>query len=343
MINQCQQKSAPARCKKDSPCPCICGAALPLDENNPRRYRIETTDGEVAIAEYQVFPGIWLVRHRAHARSFQYITGHPQGLLEITHCREGRLEFEEENRFFYLGAGDMSVHRSGGSCVTLRCPTGYYDGVSIRIDPGLAPRCTSCFLKDVEVDLPSIGQKFCAGGGLFLLRSTPRLAHIFSEIYEVPETIWKGYFKVKVLELLLFLSQLDPILSQAEQRACSSGQLLLVRQAFALLRAERHKRWTAAQLATALHVSPEQLRRSVKNVYGKPLYQCIRAHKMHMAAERLLQSDRTITDIAGELGYDNSSKFAHAFREVFGLSPTDYRLRQSPDNHPDCHFGAKNI
>ncbi len=250
---------------------------------------------------------------------------------------------KRKTAFFYLGAGDMSVHRSGGSRATLRCPTGCYDGVSILIDPGLAPRCTSCFLEDVEVDLPSIGQKFCAGGGLFLLRSTPRLAHIFSEIYEVPESIWKGYFKVKVLELLLFLSQLDPSLSQAEQRACSSSQLLLVRQAFALLRSERHRRWTAEQLAAALHVSPEQLRRSVKNVYGKPLYQCIRTHKMHMAAARLLESDRTITDIAGELGYDNSSKFAHAFREVFGLSPTDYRLHQSTNNQPEHHFGAKNM
>nr|WP_297171650.1 hypothetical protein [uncultured Agathobaculum sp.] len=100
MINQCQHKSAPTHCKKDSLCPCTYGAALPPGENTPRRYRIETTDGQVTIAEYQVFPGIWLVRHRANAHSFQYITGHPQNLLEITHCREGRLEFEEENRFF---------------------------------------------------------------------------------------------------------------------------------------------------------------------------------------------------------------------------------------------------
>ena len=46
---------------------------------------------------------------------------------------------------------------------------------------------------------------------------------------------------------------------------------------------------------------------------------------MHLAARELLLSDRTVADIAGKFGYDNSSKFAGAFQAVMGCSPRTYR------------------
>lgn len=94
--------------------------------------------------------------------------------------------------------------------------------------------------------------------------------------------------------------------------------------------AHRDQRVTAAQLGWELGVSTEQLRASVQQVYGKPLYQCIRAYKMRVAARLLEETDRTVLDIAGEFGYGNSSKFAAAFREVLGASPGEYRQKNSP-------------
>ena len=68
----------------------------------------------------------------------------------------------------------------------------------------------------------------------------------------------------------------------------------------------------------------------MQQVYGKPLYQCIRAYKMRVAARLLRETDRTVLDIAGEFGYGNSSKFAAPFREVLGASPGEYRQKNSP-------------
>lgn len=61
---------------------------------------------------------------------------------------------------------------------------------------------------------------------------------------------------------------------------------------------------------------------------------------MRVAAKLLVETDRTIMDIAGEFGYDNSSKFAGAFREVLGVSPREYRMRNALDGM-ELHFGAK--
>ena len=133
-----------------------------------------------------------------------------------------------------------------------------------------------------------------------------------------------------MLELLLFLSCLEPAMSQGEQRACTPFQVRLARDVIAYVDAHRDQRVTAAQLGRELGVSTEQLRASVQQVYGKPLYQCIRAYKMRVAARLLGETDRTVLDIAGVFGYGNSSKFAAAFREVLGASPGEYRQKNSP-------------
>ena len=165
----------------------------------------------------------------------------------------------------------------------------------------------------------------------------------FSESsYAAPEALRKGYLKVKVLELLLFLSSLDPSQAPGEGNSCTRDQVELVEKVFAFLGTHRDQRYTAEQLAAAFHVSPEHLRRSVKRVYGKPLYQCVRNYKMDLAAVVLQRSNRTVTDIAGEFGYDNSSKFAAAFRAALGCSPADYRRKAPSAGPPAPWFGAKN-
>lgn len=302
----------------------------PLQKGGPNLYQVQGIQGQVTITEYNVFPGIWLSYKEACALAFENLTGYPNDLLEITHCRSGRLEYEGTDRYFFLGEGDMSIHKSSGNRAILRCPTGSYHGISVVIDPEIAPQCTSCLLSDVDVDLAALFRKFCAQDGYFIMRAMPRLAHLFSELYAVPEEVKKGYLKVKVLELLLFLSYLDADLPQAERCICTKGQAQLLKEVFLFVRAHRNEHLTIEDLAAQFHVSPKQLRYSAKSVYGKPLYHCIRSYKMRLAAVQLLHSTRTVMDIANEFGYDNSSKFSQAFQSVLGQTPTEYRTVGKP-------------
>ena len=49
-------------------------------------------------------------------------------------------------------------------------------------------------------------------------------------------------------------------------------------------------------------------------------------YRMNYAAEQLHSDTQiSIADLAGGLGYDSQSKFAMAFRKVMGMSPTEYR------------------
>ena len=131
-----------------------------------------------------------------------------------------------------------------------------------------------------------------------------------------------GYFKVKILELLLFLSALE---LPAGRRSYSGAQVLLARRAAEYLEQNAGDCGTASELAAHFGVSPGQLSASFRGVYGMTPAAFLRAQKMHGAAALLRTTDRTVLDIAGQFGYDNASKFAKAFRSVIGVAPNAYR------------------
>lgn len=290
-------------------------------------YQINNDDGELKVTEYHVFPGIWLIYKDAHTRKYIYPKAYPSGLLEITHCREGRFEYNAGDSFFYLSKGDMAIHKTIGGNAAVNCPTKHYHGVSVVIDHTVAPNCLSCLLDDVNVQPTGLLQKFCRKEQYFIMRSTDRLEHIFSELYTVPEEIQKGYFKVKILELLLFLSTLDPGLSQTEQRSCSKAQVALAKQVCEYINTHMEVRLTIEQLAARFYISPTQLKKCFYSVYGESVQAYIRSYKMQSAAHCLETTNRPISEIACSLGYDNNSKFSRAFRNVMGASPTEYRKR----------------
>lgn len=286
---------------------------------------MEKDMGDLVITEYQVFPGIWVCYQEAHIPGFVYPSHYPEGLLEITHCREGRFEYDAGEQFFYLASGDMSVckRRAGGTCVYF--PTQHYHGISILIDPASAPHCLSCFLEDVNVSPGALLEKFCKERQYFIMRSTKRLEHIFSELYSVPEEMKKGYLKVKILELLMFLNGLEPDASQAEQHSCSRNQVMLARQVCEYAKNHMEVRFTIDQLAKQFHVSPSWLKKCFYSVYGESVQAYIREYKIHLAAKELKDTDKSVTEIANDIGYENNSKFSEAFRTIFGVSPREYR------------------
>ena len=285
----------------------------------------ENETGSMMMTEYQVFPGIRLIYQDVHMLRYTYPEPAHDALLEIHHCREGRYEQQVGKQYFYLSSGDLSISRSTVTGTEAYFPTSHYHGISIVIDPVKAPECFSCFLDDVNVRPQALMEKFCSVQTCFIIRSTEQLEHIFSELYHIPESIRMGYLKVKVLELLLFLSALDTDLSQAGLHSCPQSQVRLAKAVCLHVCAHMNEHYTIEQLARQFQVSPTQLKKSFRNVYGDSLYSYVRTQKMLSAAKLLQETDRTILDIAGECGYDNGSKFSKAFREVMGVSPREFR------------------
>lgn len=282
-------------------------------------------EGSYRVTSYNVFPGIELIYNDISLCEHDFRPEEGKALLEIHHCRSGRMECRIGADFFYLAPGDLSISLSDGAISHSSFPTGSYEGVTIRINGKDAPRCLSCFLADVNVQPDALREKFCPQGQCFVARSSQAIEHIFSELYSVPESIRKGYFKVKILELLLFLSAMELDSSALAERRISNTQVELAKRIGAYLSANMDRRITLEELSNSFHMSQSALKSCFRAVYGESVYSYIRAQKMQCAAADLRRSEMSIMEIAGRYGYDNGSKFAKAFRDTVGMSPTEYR------------------
>lgn len=152
----------------------------------PRMIHLDATGGEAAEILYSVFPGMELIYRDIHARSCREARGGSGERLEIHHCLEGRVEYRQNGRYFYLAPGDLVVARASSLPQGSRFPTGHYHGIAVVIDPADAPECLSCILSDVEVRPAALMEKLCPGGAVFAARSSRRVKHVFSELYAVP-------------------------------------------------------------------------------------------------------------------------------------------------------------
>ena len=154
-------------------------------------YRLDGTDGEVVQTVYPVFPGIEIAYHDVHATACAMQRTRASGCLEIHHCLEGRIAYPYGGACFFLAPGDLAIVQRSAAAPA-HFPTGHYHGITVSIDPARAPDCLSCFLEDVEVRPSALIEKFCADAACFVTRSSEGVAHIFSELYSVPEGIRKG-------------------------------------------------------------------------------------------------------------------------------------------------------
>ncbi len=285
-------------------------------------YSVADAPDKLRMTAYPVFPGIELIYNDIHADLRLELSGGESGILEINHCYEGRIEYEYGEESCFLAPGDLSVSKPDAAARQARFPTGHYHGITVRIDIERSPDCLSCILQDVDVRISALTEKFCKDSSWFVARSSASIEHVFSELYHVPPEIRRGYFKVKILELLLFLSAL-PV--EANRPSYSRAQVGLAQNISNYLLENTEERITVSDLSQRFAASPTMINTSFRGVYGMTPAAFLRAQKMHAAAKLLRESDRTVIDIAGQFGYDNASKFARAFRDVIGVPPTSYR------------------
>ena len=285
----------------------------------------------ISMTSYDVFPGITVIYNDICAERVSGRHYESGSVFEINHCRRGRIEYELAegggDEFRYLAPGDLSVSCRNDFREEAYFPLHYYQGITVQIDTGQAPGCLSCFLEDVDVHPEILMKKFDNNGRGYITRSNESIEHIFSEFYSVPGEIKKGYLKVKILELLLFLSAMEPE-AAGESKMVSAAHAGLAKDICRYLTERMDRKVTLNMLAETFHVSATLIKNCFKDVYGVSVYSYIRTQKMEKAAVMLRETAMQVTEIAGTLGYDNSSKFAKAFKDVKGVTPGVYRKKQ---------------
>ncbi|NWL89088.1 MULTISPECIES: AraC family transcriptional regulator [unclassified Paenibacillus] len=289
-------------------------------------YMMENETGRGTMTCYQVLPGIDLVFNDFRMQSCVSEFRTEMDMLGIDYCRQGRIEWNfRHGACLYLGERDLQVGTREKHTGTFGFPLGYYQGITLAVYMEEACRTLSSSLGGLSIDLPGLRESFCHGGRTFIRRADEAIQPIFSQLYNVPGRLKQDYFKVKALELLLFLSTVDVPADGNERPYFPGKRVETVKAIMKFLAENLERRFTVDELSLRFMISPTALKECFKGVYGSPLHAYMRAYRMQAAAELLRQSGDSVATIAAKVGYDNASKFAAAFKAVIGAPPQAYR------------------
>ncbi len=64
---------------------------------------------------------------------------------------------------------------------------------------------------------------------------------------------------------------------------------------------------------------------------GQTAFSYLKELRLLRGRQLLLQTDRTVTEIAGEVGWENPSKFSSAFKSRYKIAPLTYRKLNKVD------------
>ena len=185
-------------------------------------------------------------------------------------------------------------------------------------------------LAESGIGIADFKNKFCADGACFVMRAKDEIEHIFSELYSVPDRLQKPYFMLKVQELLLFLCFVE-VNKEKQREFYTSPQVEIVLDIHKRLISNLQERPTIEELSKEYLINTATLKDTFKGVYGQPIGTYMKVYRMKQAAALLRQTQATIAEIASQVGYENQSKFATAFRDVMKIAPAEYRKQNSGD------------
>lgn len=299
-------------------------------EGECRVLRLDDETGEGFMTMYRVFNGVYLMYNDFHLKDCKSEYQNADTVLCIDHCREGRIEHENDvGGRYYMEAGDIRIDRRVHHEGKIHMPLSHYHGITIGFLQDTAGQSLAAAFPSLSFDLSALSEKFCPKNKEILLRSNETLTQVFSQLYHVPNSIRLSYFKVKIAELLLLLDSLD-ISQLAEQRQYfPAKQTDKIKEIHTLITGSLEKSYTVEALSEMYGLPPATLRKIFKGVYGVPIYQYIKSYKMKAAASMLIsEKGLTIAEIAQKLGYDNASKFSAAFKDIMGVTPLNYRCGQ---------------
>ena len=108
----------------------------------------------------------------------------------------------------------------------------------------------------------------------------------------------------------------------------------LIRDALTFIRENALKGISVDDVARELHVSKRLLYARFKQMQEEPIHQTLLNIRLGEVKRKLTHTSLPVKAIAEECGFGSGNRLSHLFKERFGLSPADYRVRSASSVSP---------
>lgn len=153
----------------------------------------------------------------------------------------------------------------------------------------------------------------------------PFIKNFLEQVYETCDEKRASYIRIRLIDLLWQMAQHVSRAEKIERSAVNQEQTTLVDAVLAYQLAHLDEKLGLGELSRHFGCTSQALSAAFYAVKAMSVSRALRMHVMQEAAKRLTEGHQSIIEIAGQCGYSNASKFAHAFRRYIGLSPSHFR------------------
>ena len=285
-------------------------------------------NGTGILYDYSIFPGIDLIFMDFNCSDIFDEPNEMRNVLEIRHYQEGRVEFEfEGDKVFHLQQDEFCVNGMLNMPARYSFPFDYCSGLSLVLDKNSMTEVTRSQLALFQIDISVLEEDLDTAHQWYICKTPPSMCHVFEELYAAKEHETSQYFRIKVLELLYHATKLRKEDRVAATYYAREHIEIVTRVRKAMLK-DLSRSTPLEQFLRGEAISTVTFQTIFKQIYGRSPYAYLKHYRMNSAAVQLRESNESINQIALSLGYSNASKFARAFRDVFGVLPKDYRTAQ---------------
>ncbi|MDB3082964.1 AraC family transcriptional regulator [Clostridioides difficile] len=287
---------------------------------------INKTNGKGKIDIYSVFPGIEVSFNLFSAENILFSHKSVDYILEINYCHDGRIGWDLKNgTSLYLGTRDLALHTTDFcSKSNMNLPLKYYEGITVSINIKQLQNHIPYILTEANINIDKYCQKLFSLSNPLAISANEDIDNIFSPLYRIPLSIRESYCKVKIQELLLYLSITDFSLKK-HLTYYISQQTEIIKEIHTLLTNNLEIRYTIEELSKKYLINSSTLKETFKFVYGMPIGNYMKNFRIKKAMELLLSTNDNIASIASKVGYITQGKFTSAFKDVTNILPTEYR------------------
>jgi AraC-like DNA-binding protein len=179
-----------------------------------------------------------------------------------------------------------------------------------------------------EVLRPPLGQSFEAQDQVVLQTGRPLLSQLELHVYPSREVGWCLTSKLPLRKRGGSIAGLVGVSQDLRLPDVDTEDYQHISTAVAYAEANLSAPPTVVELAKIAEMSPYQLDRRMRRVFGLTTGQWLLKLRVDMAGRQLQTTDDSIAAIALQVGYSDQSAFTRQFRRATGLSPRDYRNAQ---------------
>ena len=285
-------------------------------------------NGTGILYDYSIFPGIDLIFMDFNCSDIFDEPNEMRNVLEIRHYQEGRVEFEfEGDKVFHLQQDEFCVNGMLNMPARYSFPFDYCSGLSLVLDKNSMTEVTRSQLALFQIDISVLEEDLDTAHQWYICKTPPSMCHVFEELYAAKEHETSQYFRIKVLELLYHATKL-----RKEDRVAATyyarEHIEIVKRVRKAMLKDLSRSTPLEQFLRGEAISTVTFQTIFKQIYGRSPYAYLKHYRMNSAAVQVRESNESINQMALSLGYSNASKFARAFRDVFGVLPKDYRTAQ---------------